>query len=39
MLIWINDLVKIISKNVKDTKINIINNLNNNIYLKEKKNL
>ncbi len=37
MLIWINDLVKIISKNVKDTKINIINNLNNNIYLKEKK--
>ena len=36
ILLWVNDLIEVISRNIKDTKINIINNLNNNIYLKEK---
>ncbi len=36
ILLWINDLIEMIGRNIKDTSVNIINNLNNNIYLKEK---
>ncbi len=34
--IWINDLINQILKNTKDTKINIINKLNSELYKKEK---
>lgn len=34
--IWINDLINQISRKIKDTKMNIINNLNSKLYLEEK---
>ena len=35
--VWINDLIKEISQNYNKTKIEIINTIDENIYLKEKK--